>query len=149
MTEGTLVYLFRDDEILLAMKKRGFGEGKWNGVGGKLHPGESVVDAAIRETQEEIDVDVELSDPHGLIHFHDGDAEWLVHVFRSNEFSGEPTETEEMRPKWFATEDIPYGDCWEDDEYWLPLLIAGKKFTAEVWLDANNHVTKSEVREMK
>lgn len=34
MKKVTIVFLVRDDKILLAMKKRGFGEGKWNGVGG-------------------------------------------------------------------------------------------------------------------
>ena len=37
----TLLFLRRDGQILLAMKKRGFGEGKWNGVGGKVEPGET------------------------------------------------------------------------------------------------------------
>ena len=145
MTNATLVYLFRENEILLAMKKRGFGVGKWNGVGGKVHEGETFVEAAERETQEEIEVAVELSEPLGQIHFHDATNEWMVHVFRTDIFSGEPTETEEMRPQWFSIDTIPYPDCWEDDQYWLPLLIAGKKFTAEVWLDAENHVTECKV----
>lgn len=34
--ETTLCLLKRNDEILLAMKKRGFGTGKYNGVGGKI-----------------------------------------------------------------------------------------------------------------
>ena len=44
------------EKILLAMKKRGFGEGKWNGVGGKVKDGESIEEAAIREACEEISV---------------------------------------------------------------------------------------------
>ena len=148
MTQGTLVYLFRGQEILLAMKKRGFGVGKWNGVGGKLKDGETMAEAAKRETMEEIEVDVQLSEPHGQIHFHDGDSEWMVHVFRTNDFTGQPNETEEMRPQWFKVADIPYADCWADDEYWLPLLIAGKKFAAEVWLNDKNEVIKADVKEL-
>ena len=49
--------LFREEEgerqLLLGRKKRGFGEGKWNGFGGKLEPGETVEEAAVRELQEE------------------------------------------------------------------------------------------------
>jgi 8-oxo-dGTP pyrophosphatase MutT (NUDIX family) len=45
----TLGYLVRGDEVLMAMKKRGFGVGKWNGTGGKLQPGETVEEAMIRE----------------------------------------------------------------------------------------------------
>lgn len=54
LRQATVMLLMRDDEVLLAMKKRGFGVGKWNGVGGKQDPGEDIVDTAIRESQEEI-----------------------------------------------------------------------------------------------
>ncbi|MDO8590857.1 MAG: NUDIX domain-containing protein, partial [bacterium] len=54
----TLCFLVRDDEVLLAMKKRGFGVGKFNGVGGKVTAGESVLEAMIREAKEEIRVKI-------------------------------------------------------------------------------------------
>lgn len=149
MTNGTLVYLFRDGEILLAMKKRGFGVGMWNGAGGKVKDGESVRDAAVRETQEEIGVTPTLGESHGAIDFTDPDgSRWTVHVFRTTEFTGEPTESEEMRPQWFPIEEIPYDLCWDDDRYWLPLLIEGKKFTARVVLGADGKVAEHEVKEM-
>lgn len=58
MTEKvtTLLFLVRDDEILLAMKKRGFGANRYNGVGGKLDPGETVEQTLVRESEEEISV---------------------------------------------------------------------------------------------
>jgi 8-oxo-dGTP pyrophosphatase MutT (NUDIX family) len=55
----TLVFAMRpangvtDGEVLLGMKKRGFGVGKFNGFGGKVESGESVPDAAVRELREE------------------------------------------------------------------------------------------------
>eukprot|EP00056_Hartaetosiga_gracilis_P017259 m.6783 g.6783 ORF g.6783 m.6783 type:complete len:151 (-) comp5533_c0_seq1:454-906(-) len=51
----TLVFAFADEDrkrILLGMKKRGFGKGKFNGFGGKLEKGETVEEAAVRELQE-------------------------------------------------------------------------------------------------
>lgn len=147
MTEGTLVYIFRGDHILLAMKKRGFGVGKWNGAGGKLHPGETPLKAAVREVQEEIGVNVVLAQPHGRIHFHDpAGAEWLVHVFRTEDYHGEPQETDEMRPQWFPIAAIPYDVCWADDRYWLPLLIASQKFTAEIWLAEDGSLLKHDIQ---
>ena len=61
MRQATLCLLLKDDEILLAMKKRGSGVGKWNGVGGKVKIGESAKQAAIREMNEEIGVTADSS----------------------------------------------------------------------------------------
>ncbi|MEK7139021.1 MAG: NUDIX domain-containing protein [Patescibacteria group bacterium] len=58
MRQTTLCLLLKEKEILLAMKKRGFGAGKWNGVGGKVDEGETVKLAATRELNEEIGVSV-------------------------------------------------------------------------------------------
>ncbi|MGH7234133.1 MAG: NUDIX domain-containing protein, partial [Candidatus Saccharimonadales bacterium] len=56
MQRATLLLLLENDRILLAMKRRGFGVGKWNGVGGKLNQGETIEQAAKRECFEEIQV---------------------------------------------------------------------------------------------
>ena len=58
LRQATLCFLInrQKEEILLAMKKRGFGKDLWNGVGGKVKPNESLLGAAARETQEEIKV---------------------------------------------------------------------------------------------
>lgn len=44
----TLVLVVRPGRVLLGMKKRGFGAGKWNGFGGKVQPGETIEDGARR-----------------------------------------------------------------------------------------------------
>ena len=49
----TLVFVFRDGQVLLGLKKRGFGEGLWNGFGGKVNEGETILEGAIRELNEE------------------------------------------------------------------------------------------------
>ena len=53
-TRATLLFVIRDDEVLLIHKKRGIGAGKINGPGGKIDPGETAHGAAVRETQEEL-----------------------------------------------------------------------------------------------
>ena len=126
----TLCLIHEHPRILLAMKKRGFGAGRWNGYGGKVQEGESVEEAAKRETKEEIDIDIDALEKVGIIEFEfQGNPELLeVHVFRVTQYSGNPKETEEMRPQWFTVDEIPFKDMWPDDAYWFPLFLQGKRF---------------------
>ena len=127
----------RDGEILLGMKKRGFGAGRWNGFGGKLEEGESIESAAARELKEEADIEAGGMEKVGILEFsflHDPKL-LEVHVFKITDFTGEPIETEEMRPQWFAFDHIPFHQMWSDDEFWLPLLLDGKKFKGRFLFD--------------
>ncbi len=114
----------------MGMKKRGFGQGRWNGFGGKIQKGESIEDAAKRELQEEAGITAEEMTEEGLLEFEfQGDPQTLeVHVFRVDRFTGEPQETEEMRPQWFPVEEVPYDTMWPDDRHWVPLFLDKKKF---------------------
>lgn len=134
----TLVFLLKDGEVLLAMKKRGFGVGKWNGVGGKKQDSESIKEAALREALEEIEVEIPKNDLKrvGTINFllperpDDQGMNCTVYVYSTKKWAGEPKETEEMRPKWFNHTKIPFKDMWWDDQFWLPKVLEGKKFKA-------------------
>lgn len=147
MKQVTLLFLQREGEVLLAMKKRGFGKGKWNGVGGKLEADETPVQAAIRECEEEIGVT-----PHNLqkmceLDFYltyDPDFNHFTHVFTTSTWDGEPRETEEMRPQWFKYSAIPYAQMWGDDKFWLPELLAGRRFRSTYTLDADDVVVHSQ-----
>lgn len=137
-TATTLLLLRRGDEILLAMKKRRFGAGKWNGVGGKTEPGETILAAAIRECREEIGVTPLVPKLVGRLEFFDQSNSDFYHdcyVFVATDWEGKPVETEEMRPKWFALTQIPYEHMWSDDRLWLPLLLQGKLFKGSVTVD--------------
>ncbi len=141
MKHVTLLFLLRDGRILLAMKKRGFGAGKWNGVGGKQDPGETVLQAAVRECQEEIEVTPIEPRLVGTLDFYDQadpDFNHFAHIYVAKNWEGEPAETEEMRPQWFKTGDIPYAEMWADDIFWLPLALDGKLFEGTVTLDGDN-----------
>ncbi len=142
----TLTLLLKDDRILLAMKKRGFGVGKWNGVGGKTDIEESVLDASIRETQEEIGVtpqDLEKVCVINFYHPYNLNGNGLnnqVHVFISRHWTGDPVETEEMKPQWFNVEEIPYREMWQDDEIWFPIILSGSKVRASFMFDENENI---------
>lgn len=139
--ESTLLILRDGDKILLAKKKRGFGEGLYNGVGGKLEKGESVLDAMIRETQEEIGVTPTTYEKYGINEFlefvNDEETNLVFHLFIATEWEGEPTESEEMAPEWFDIENIPYDKMFKDDRYWLPLVLEGKKVRGKFVFDKN------------
>ena len=133
----TLLFLYKPKEkkILLAMKKRDFGKNKWNGVGGKLNAGETIKEALVREAQEEIAVVVNSNDmvQVATIDFYfQNNFEWnqQVHVFFTEKWEGEPTETEEMNPKWYSVDSLPYENMWIDDRHWLPIVLEGKKLNA-------------------
>lgn len=147
----TLLFLKSGDELLLAMKKRGFGEGKWNGVGGKLDAGETVEQALVRECVEEIGVTPTSWRAVGELDFvqdAETDEPWhmYVYAFIADAWEGEPTESEEMRPKWFHLEDIPYGDMWDDDEFWLPYVLEGKKVIGDFTFDIRDRLLTHDVR---
>lgn len=127
----TLCFIVQPPRILLGLKKRGFGAGRWNGFGGKVAPGESIESAARREVLEECGLTVGALDPCGRIDFAfeaQPEETLEVHVFRVDDFTGTPAESEEMKPQWFNVADIPYEAMWPDDRYWLPWLVDGKKF---------------------
>lgn len=146
----TLLFLRRDNEILLAMKKRGFGEGKWNGVGGKLESGETVEQALLREAHEEISVvPMHYWQVAELDFIQDANSEepWHLYIYAylCDEWQNDPSESDEMAPQWYQIEDIPYGDMWEDDEFWLPMVLGGDKVTGMFTFDTNDKLISHSV----
>jgi 8-oxo-dGTP pyrophosphatase MutT (NUDIX family) len=159
MRQATLCLLVRenpapggDKEILLAMKKRGFGAGKWNGVGGKIDPNQgdgSIVDTATRETKEEIGVTIKNLDRVAILNFRfPYKEEWNqdVHVFLVKDWEGEPIESEEMKPKWFKTNELPYDEMWDDDKFWLPGVLRDKKLKANFVFKQGEIIDKHNIK---
>ncbi len=131
MKETTLGFLLREKEVLLAMKKRGFGVGKWNGFGGKREAGETFLSSLVREAKEEIGVHIREEDIReaGMLHFYFLDTpEWdtLCKVYTTLSWEGEPRESEEMAPLWFSIHALPFENMWIDDSHWLPFVLMGK-----------------------
>lgn len=128
----TLCFLQTETDLLLAMKKRGFGEGRMNGVGGKVQGDETPEQAIVREAFEEIEVTLEEDklEKVAILHFSfDTKPEWNkeCNVYLTSEWEGEPTETEEMRPEWCSKDALPFDKMWPDDVHWLPKVLAGEK----------------------
>lgn len=146
----TLCLVCDGQRVLLGMKKRGFGAGKWNGFGGKLMPGESVEAATKRELREESGIVAEKLEYIGVIDFEfSGNPEiQRVFFFRVDEFIGRPKEGEEMRPKWFALDKIPFEEMWPDDRYWMPLLLEHKQFRGRFLFDKDGKIIANKLQDM-
>ena len=121
---ATLMFVVDKFEVLLIKKLRGIGMGKINGPGGKIDPGESALQSAVRETQEELHVTPINPRKMGELFFAMTDLPDIhCHVYMAKEFEGTPTETDEAIPRWTRMDQIPYDLMWEDDKYWLPQML--------------------------
>ncbi|OGG60284.1 hypothetical protein A3C89_00805 [Candidatus Kaiserbacteria bacterium RIFCSPHIGHO2_02_FULL_50_50] len=147
----TLCIIHEHPRVLLGMKKRGFGEGRWNGFGGKVDAGETIEDAARREVLEECGVSVGELKKRGVLEFSfERNPEEIleVHIFKAEHFEGTPEETEEMKPEWFTVASIPYTEMWPDDIHWMPLFFAGKCFKGSFHFGEGDTILKSALEEI-
>jgi 8-oxo-dGTP diphosphatase len=122
-------------ELLLGRKKTGFGIGKIVGLGGHVEPGETALEAAVREVAEESTIRVEpadLREAAALTFRFPAKPEWdmLVTVFVGDRFTGEAQECDEIAPRWYPLDDLPVHDMWDDNQYWLLQVLDGPHLTA-------------------
>ena len=137
--EATICHIIDGDRLMLQKKSAGlFGEGKWNGVGGKLKAGETPQEGAVREALEETGLLASHLKRHGALNFYFGQKampDWVVHVFSTSSFEGVLKPSEEGALRWFALDEIPYEEMWQDDEHWLPLLLEGRRFNGDFYFN--------------
>ncbi len=151
-TVATLVEIISDGKLLLKRSTRGISKSKWNGVGGKLDPGETPEQNALRETIEETGLTVSNLLYHGVINFHNygkEEVDFVVHLFSTKEFSGKLSlkSDDGGELQWFPLDKLPMNEMWKDDEFWMPLLLHGKRFDADFYFDeGNKNIIKHEIK---
>ena len=141
--DAVLTFIKNRDELLLIHKKRGLGKGKVNAPGGRVEPGETNMQAAIRECQEEVGLT-----PSGLVEV--GELNFIFmdgyslkgYVFFANKFSGNLIETDEADPFWCKISEIPYNNMWADDIYWLPPVLNGEKINGYFTFNSDTMLSK-------
>lgn len=127
--KAVLCFIRSEGKLLLIHKKTGLGRGKINAPGGRIEPGETAAQAAVRECCEETGITPSAVTAAGELNFYFcGGYSLKGYVFTATAFDGEMTETEEAAPFWCAEAEIPYDKMWEDDRYWLPKLLAREPF---------------------
>lgn len=140
MVLATLVYLRSDGRTLMMHRVKKPGDmhwGKWNGLGGKLKPGETPEECAIREVREESGLSIEKPRLRGFITFPAFDQfdDWYVFLFTADKFGGELRDTEEGYLEWIPNDKILKLDLWEGDHIFLPWLDQEKIFSAKICYD--------------
>ena len=150
-TPVTLCFLTRDlagmPQVLLGMKKTGFGRGKIVGLGGHVEPGETDAEAACREVNEEAGVVVrqqDLRDAGVVVFDFPARPEWnmTTRLFVADRWTGEPSESAEIRPEWFDVGALPVERMWQDAAHWLPLALDGSVLHISVVLNEDNETVR-------
>jgi 8-oxo-dGTP diphosphatase len=154
-TAVTLCFLLRDtpsgaSEVLLGLKKTGFGVGKIVGLGGHVEPGESDAEAVCREVHEEAGVTVLQEDLRdaGMVEFvFPARPEWNMstRLFTTRRWQGEPSESPEIAPEWFDTSSLPVERMWQDADHWLPVVLDDGAVDIVVTLNPDNETVASSV----
>ncbi|HAD81811.1 MAG: DNA mismatch repair protein MutT [Candidatus Edwardsbacteria bacterium RIFOXYD12_FULL_50_11] len=136
MKLATLCYIKKDGRTLMMhriKRKDDLHYGKWNGLGGKMQPGETPEECVIREVREESGLLVK--DPHlnGFLTFPSFDQwdDWYVFVFTAQRFRGKLLDSAEGYLKWVKDQELLKLDLWEGDHIFLPWLEDEKFFSAK------------------
>ena len=156
----TLIFPVREGEVLLGMKKVRWGAGNWNGFGGKVKVGdekeegeedEAIESAAVRELAEEVGLIANSIEKKGVITFHNAKINTTaeVHVFTTDDFSGEPTESDEMTPQWFKVSELPLSEMWRADKEWVPRVFEEGEFKGEFFYNENDELVDFSVENTK
>ena len=133
---ATLMFVRMDGMVLLIRKLMGMGAGLINAPGGRVDPGETPEQGAVREAQEELHVTPIGVQKAGELAFQFIDGYSLrCHVYTASSYEGVPTETREAIPLWVDERDMPYSQMWADDRLWYPLVLEGRRFSGRFLFD--------------
>ncbi len=122
-------------------------QGKWNGLGGKMEPGETPEECAIREIREESGLIVLRPDLRGILTFpgFSNDEDWYVFVFVVTEFSGDLIDSAEGRLEWIEDGKIPALNLWEGDRTFLKWLESDDGFFSGKFVYKNGALINHDV----
>lgn len=133
---GTLGYVLAPDgdQVLLIHRNARADDhslGKWNGLGGKLDPGESVSEGMKREIEEEAGIVVTSMRLRGTVNwpgFGKQGEDWFGFIFLIDGFTGTPHGgNHEGSLAWRSVSELLSGilPLWEGDKHFLPLVFDG------------------------
>ena len=127
MINATLCYIKHNDQTLMLhriKKENDMHKGKWNGLGGKMEPGETPEECVIREVFEESGLTIQNPTLKGLLTFpmFDEKHDWLAFVFTAHTFTGKLLDSDEGNLKWINNDKLLDLNLWEGDKTFIPWL---------------------------
>lgn len=143
MKLATLCYVKKDGKTLMihrTKKENDPHEGKWNGLGGKLEPGETPEECAIRELKEECGLTAKNPSLKGILTFpafNKQPEDWYVFVYTIKEFEGKLTKSDEGDLEWIDDNKLNTLNLWEGDKIFLPHINTGKFFSGKFTYDGD------------
>ncbi len=136
MKLATLCYLRRGDQTLMVhriKKANDMHQGKWNGLGGKLDPGEMPEECAVREIYEESGLQARNPQLKGILTFpaFDDFEDWYVFVYVVTDFEGGLIDSPEGTLKWVNNAELTSLQLWDGDAIFLTWLDRPGIFSAK------------------
>jgi 8-oxo-dGTP pyrophosphatase MutT (NUDIX family) len=144
----TVCYIidFENQKILLGLKKVRLGKGLYNGFGGHVEPDETIDQAAKREARAESGLHLGQLEKRAVVWTETSgqDEKIELHLYVCSDFSGQPRETEEMKPRWFHFSELKnwIDQIWPTDPYTLPWILAGYRFKANFYLSPDRQTVE-------
>lgn len=141
MQLATIVYVRGAGQTLMmhrVKKPRDMHAGKWNGLGGKLEPGETPEECAIREVFEESGLRIVQPRLAGMILFpqFSNGVDWFTFIFVAEQFSGELIDSREGVLAWIPDDQLLNLNLWPGDRIFLRWLDQDAFFSAKFVYDA-------------
>jgi len=137
MNLATLCYVKTETHTLMVhriKKEKDIHEGKWNGLGGKVDPGESPEECVIREVKEESGLIIKNPQLKGFITFpaFDGLDDWYVFIFTATEFEGLLiSDSPEGHMEWIDHNKLTDLNLWDGDKIFFKWMEQNKLFSAK------------------
>lgn len=151
---AVVFFLIHDENVLLIRRKKAsnnLGHNLISGVGGKVGDDkafahETIEEALVRESQEEIEVTPTKFMDMGIVRFlweTKPSANMETHIFTVTEWVGRPTETDVAAPQWYPINELPVNEMWEDNQHWVPRILAGETVNMTFFYDSDGVLSAS------
>lgn len=101
----------------------------WKGCalpGGHIEPGESIVDAVIREMKEETGLTIQSPRLCGVKQFPIEGGSYLVFLFETDRFEGELSDSEEGKMRWVKISELPQENLVADFDDLIDVMLSDR-----------------------